>query len=275
MEEGAVILVQEGRVSYGNCRFAELVKRPLEQLIGTDFRDLVIEQDRGNFRHLICEALQGSARGELSLRAADDAVVPVHLGMSLLDLDGVSSICMVVTDLTERKRAEAVMASEQFVRRLIDNAPVGVAVVGRDLRYVLANAAYQAIADRPVVGCTIAEVFPPAVAEIIQPLVQQVLDSGQAAEFREYEAPIRGRTWWNVSEIPLRDEAGNTEAVLILTQDVTQQNLAQEACEQATSDSAGSRGPGRLASSSGTPRRTPPTGAPSITNCSGTNLTRR
>ena len=113
---------------------------------------------------------------------------------------------------------------------MIDNAPIGVAVVGRDLRYLLANAAYQAIAGRPVVGCTIAEVFPPAVAEIVQPLVQQVLDSGAAAEFRQCnEAPVRGRTWWNVSEIPLRDEAGNTEAVLILTQEVTQHKLAQDA----------------------------------------------
>ena len=104
-----------------------------------------------------------------------------------------------------------------------------MAVVGRDLRYVLANPAYQAIADAPVVGRTIAEVFPPAVAEIVQPLVQQVLDSGQAMEFPEYEAPVRGRTWWNVSEIPLRDAAGNTEAVLILTQEVTEQKLAERA----------------------------------------------
>lgn len=134
MQEGAVTLIQAGRVSYSNRRFAEIVKRPLEQIIGAYFGDFVAEPHKGDFDYLVIQALRGSARGEVSLQAADGAAVPVHLGLSLLVLDGQSSLCMVVTDLTERKRAEAVLANEQFVRRLIQSAPIGVAVVGRDLR---------------------------------------------------------------------------------------------------------------------------------------------
>ena len=47
-----------------------------------------------------------------------------------------------------------------------------------------------------------------------------------------YEAPVRGRTWWNISEIPLRDAAGNVEAVLILTEEVTDRKQAAETLRQ-------------------------------------------
>jgi len=232
MQEGAVTLLEDGQIAYSNRRFAEMVKRPLEEVIGSHFCDNLIESDRGCLQQLLRQMIDGAARADLTLQASDGTQVPVHVALGVVVLDAVTSISVVVTDLTERKRAEAVLASEQFVRRLIHEAPIGVAVVSRDLRYVLANPAYQAIADVPVVGRIIAEVFPPAVAEIAQRFVQQVLDSGRELEFREYEAPIRGRTWWNASGIPLRNATGDTEGVMILTQEVTQQKLAEERLRQ-------------------------------------------
>ena len=103
------------------------------------------------------------------------------------------------------------------------------------MRYLLANPAYRSIAgapDSPVVGRTVSEVFPPEVARTVEPFVQQVFKSGELLQIPDYEAPVRGRTWWNVSEIPLRDAAGNTEAVLVLTMEVTEQKLAEERVRQ-------------------------------------------
>ena len=233
MGEGAATLSADGIVHFCNHALADLLKQPLEQVIGTPILQHVAIPDQTAFQSLLCQGLADRAMGEVGLIASDGSTVPVKVGISLQS-DGVAatSLSMIVFDLTERKRTEAVLASAQFMRRLIDNAPIGVAVVDRDLRYVVTNRAYQAIADMPVVGRTIREVFPPAVAAIVQPLIQRVLDSGEAAEFREFEAPIRGRTWWNVSEIPLRDDAGNTEAVLILTQEVTEQKLAGDSLRE-------------------------------------------
>lgn len=232
MQEGAVTLMEDGRINYSNRRFAE-IKRPLEQIVGSHFCEHLIEPDRGGLHRLLDQARGGAARGDLTLQSSDGTQVPVHVALGVVVVETVSSIGVVVTDLTERKRAEAVLASEQFVRRLIDNAPFGVAVVGRDLRYWLANPAYQSIADVPVVGRTIGEVFPPAVTQVFQPLIQLAFESGREMECRECEVPLRGRTWWNVSKIPLRDTAGNIEAVLILMQDVTEQKRAEEELEAA------------------------------------------
>ena len=64
----------------------------------------------------------------MTLQARDGALVPIHVGLGVVVLDGLSSICAVVTDLTERKRAEAVLASEQFVRAILSQAADGIVV---------------------------------------------------------------------------------------------------------------------------------------------------
>ena len=232
MGEGAVMLKADGTIHYCNQGFAAMLQRPLEQIVGTPAPRYLAEADRPVFAALLGRAMEDHTHAEVTFLASDGSAVPSHVGLSPLT-DGTpdASVSMVVTNLTERKRAEHVMASEQFTRRLIDSAPIGIAVVGRDLRYILANAAYQAItgdAATPIVGRAIAEIFPPAVAQIVEPAVQQVFQTGQTVEFREHEAPVHGQTWWNITEIPLRNAEGNTEAVLLLTEDVSKRKRAED-----------------------------------------------
>jgi PAS domain S-box-containing protein len=231
LSEGAATLTADGSIVYCNARFAEIVARPLDRVLGTTIEQYVLPEDRATFAGMLRQAVQNDCRGEVRFQGRDGAAIPLHLSLAAHAGSPMASVCMVATDLTERKRSDQILASEQFVRRLIDNTPMGVAVVGRDLRYILANPAYRTIAgDRgtPVAGRAIAEVFPPAVAQIVEPFVQRVLASGQPQEVQDHEAPIRGRTWWNVSGIPLRNGHGETEAVLILTQEVTERKLAED-----------------------------------------------
>lgn len=230
---GAVTLIQDGRIRYCNRAFAGMLQRPLEAVLGSPVEEHVHESDRSLVKAMLGQCLSGSVSGEAHLCAADGTLIPVHLGLTSMIEEGQGSIGMVVTNLTERKQAEQLLASEQFVRNIVDYAPIGIAVVGRDLRYILANHAYRNTAgDVPVIGRTIAEVFPPAVARIIENAVGQTFENMQPLEFRRYEAPIRGRTWWNVHQIPLHNAEGQVDAVLILTQDVTDQTLADQALRE-------------------------------------------
>ncbi len=76
-------------------------------------------------------------------RAADGTMVPVQVGMTLVVLDGLSSICMVVTDLTERNQAEQVRASEQHYRLLFDRNPDGVFAVDPSGCFIVVNPACE------------------------------------------------------------------------------------------------------------------------------------
>lgn len=236
MAEGAVVLQADGTIHYCNRGFAEMLGRPLEQIIGTPAVRYISAEQRPVFEALLRQGRSAGTHGEVAFLGNDGRAVPVQVGFSpLVDTNPVAAVSLVVTNLTERKRAEHVLASAAFTQRLIDSAPIGVAVVGKDLRYRLANPTYQAIAGEAtasLTGRSIAEVFPPVVAQIVEGAVQQVLDSGQPAEFREYETPIRGRTWWTIHEVPLRDAEGHTEAVLILTEEVTSRKQAENALRE-------------------------------------------
>ncbi|MHB0955315.1 MAG: PAS domain S-box protein [Pirellulaceae bacterium] len=123
MHEGAITLAEEGRITYSNRRFAEMVKRPLEQVIGSYIRQYVVESDQEGLYELIRKSHNGNARGEATLRAGDRAEMPVGVSLSRMVLDGFASICAVFTDLTERKRAESLLASEQQFRSLAESIP--------------------------------------------------------------------------------------------------------------------------------------------------------
>lgn len=145
MQEGAVILGRSGYITYCNRHFAELVKKPLEQVIGACFQEFVSEADRTSLARLMEQAIQASARGELNLRAIDATLLPVHLGMSPLTLDGQPSICAVITDLTQRNQAAQVLASEQHYRLMFERNPDAVFTLDPAGRFILANPACQRI----------------------------------------------------------------------------------------------------------------------------------
>lgn len=233
MQETAVTLIQDGCVLYANSSFSEMLGLPLEKVVGTPFRDYVVEPDRGHLDELFKKVQAGRARGELSLRRGTTGEwVPVLLGLSTVTVNGARSVCAVVVDLTERRRARQIFESERFIRRLIESAPVGVAVVGRDLRYLLANPAYQRTvaeageADVPLAGRTVAEVFRPEVARMVQQSVQRVLESGESLKLVECQMPSSDRRWWNIIKSPLHGPTGQVEAVLIFREDVTERKLA-------------------------------------------------
>ena len=147
---------------------------------------------------------------------------------------------VVFQDITERKRLLAEnRARREFLARLIDMAPVGIAVVrGPDHRYELVNPSYQAIPgvpDAPMVGRTIADVFPGVAAQGALELVERVYRTGETVSICEYEAcvgPGRRETYWNVDYVPLSGPNGDVDGILILASEVTNQVLHRKQLQE-------------------------------------------
>lgn len=159
----------------------------------------------------------------------------------------VQGLVLSLEDMTEHVRAaqqrEHLLAENRaqrvFLEHLVESAPVGIAVVGGpDHRYELVNATYQAIpgvADRPMVGCTIDEVFPDVVAQGVLQMVEEVHRTGQTVSVREVEVSMgseRERTYWNVDYVPLHGLGDQVERVLILAHDITAQAQAEQALRE-------------------------------------------
>jgi PAS domain S-box-containing protein len=228
MSEGAVTMDNAGSIRYCNKAFAELLGQPLEDMTGGYIGQCVRAADQDLFSSMLRQSRGASMHGEIGLCTADGRVVPVYVSLNRIVDCGPESVCLVVTNLTERKQAERIASSEQFIQGLIEEAPIGVAVVDQDLRYLLANPVYRSLARNALVtGRQIEEVFASPIVRIVAPLVRQVLDSDKALHVPECAVPDSGESWWNISLVPLHESGGAVTSVLILAEDITVRKKAE------------------------------------------------
>jgi two-component system CheB/CheR fusion protein len=127
MPQGAATLTVEGTILYCNRHFADLLGRPLPSLLGASVQTFVNPASRPLFEALLREGQAASTQGEVTLERADGTAVPVYLGVNALE-EGALGLCLMVTDLTQQKRQEALVAAEALARSILDQA-VDVIVV--------------------------------------------------------------------------------------------------------------------------------------------------
>ena len=119
MNEGALTLTTDKMILYANECFARMVQRPLEQVIGTSFREFLAEEDRAPLRALLKRAGRAGSKVQLVLHAGNGSKIPVLISIRPLARHGskIVTVGMVVTDMTEARRNEELMRG--FSQRLV------------------------------------------------------------------------------------------------------------------------------------------------------------
>ncbi len=118
MQTGAATLSADGIVLYSNPSLATLLDLPLEAVLGEPLSRFLDEQAAISVSRLLRAAESGVSRGEVQFRRGEGFVL-TQVSLTLLPLEGVPVFCMIVTDLTERKRREeerAQLEREQLAR---------------------------------------------------------------------------------------------------------------------------------------------------------------
>jgi PAS domain S-box-containing protein len=144
MPQSAATLSVNGTILYCNRRFVHLVKRPLQELMGKPLGDLLAPESRQRFETLLARGLGEEVQDEFLLVRPDGASIPVFLGASALQ-EGPLGLCLIVTDLTERRRyrelrksQQALRASEEALRNADRRKDEFLAVLAHELRNPLA-----------------------------------------------------------------------------------------------------------------------------------------
>ena len=145
MSEGALTLTPEGLILYANRRFAEMLRTPLEKVIGSHIYTWFAPASRQVLQTLLRKDATDGRREELALVAADGKQVPVNLSMSHLILEGMpDSFCMVATDLTEQKRNEAMLAADKLARAILEQSADAIVICDAAGRVIRASKQAQA-----------------------------------------------------------------------------------------------------------------------------------
>jgi len=108
MNEGALTLTADAVILYANQCFARMVKRPLEQVMGSSFRHFLSAADRATIRPLLKRADKSGSKIQVFLHAGDGSKMPAQISIRPLEENGFNgaTIGLVVTDMTEARRNE-------------------------------------------------------------------------------------------------------------------------------------------------------------------------
>jgi PAS domain S-box-containing protein len=128
INEGAATLTADGRVLYCNRRLAEMLQQPPHKVIGEPLFRFVGPESRNLLEALLKESLEGGVRREVKLHSTDGSLLlTVLASCQSICAEGLRTVCLLFTDLSERIRVEAELreAYEKVIsseRELTDRA---------------------------------------------------------------------------------------------------------------------------------------------------------
>jgi len=133
MHEGTVTLDRDGLILYCNPQFAVLLGVANDSVTGSAFHKHLNEADSRLFAtQMEAAVLRGHSTAELTLRAHDGSGIPVRLSLTTLDTAGLECVTVLVSDLREQERNEAIVKEEQLSRLILDQAGEAVVVIDNE-----------------------------------------------------------------------------------------------------------------------------------------------
>ena len=133
MSEGAATLGPDGTVLYANRRLAEMLETTREGLVGRSFFGVIESAPGSLVSAMVDSGSDAEWRGAVVLVGAVTGSIPAHMSLTSLSLgDGSVARSVLLTDLRERQRTEAVVAAGQLAQRIFDQASEAVVVCDED-----------------------------------------------------------------------------------------------------------------------------------------------
>ena len=138
MQQGAITLSDNGTIAYCNRRFADLVGRPLGQMLGIAFRVFIPLDARTDYESLLQQGRAGGSQGESHVQHADGTLIPVFLTLNALPPDCGAAVGLLVTDLTTQRHHEKLDALVEALKEADHRKNEFLAMLSHELRSPLA-----------------------------------------------------------------------------------------------------------------------------------------
>ncbi|MEU6577199.1 SpoIIE family protein phosphatase [Streptomyces sp. NPDC046805] len=232
----AVVLDSDGRIRLWSPQARDLFGWSAEEALGRYAARLLIAEEHFELAlELFTEVMDSgkSWAGVFPARHKDGSTRLVEFrNMRLRGRDGAWYALGIAADEVVVREVERDLALSS---RLVAQSPIGLAVFGTDLRYVLVNPALERINGVPArrhLGHTVTEVLPHVDTDLVQTAMRSVLATGtplldQFGTGRTPADPDRDHAWL-ASFYRLEDPGGRVIGVAVSVVDVTEQHHADQ-----------------------------------------------
>ncbi len=233
MRGGAITLAQDGSILYANRFIETILATPLEKIIGSSIELFVHPQDAPALQAVVKQSGQHHAGVELRLTADGGRLVCVYLSATRIVLEDVPVCCLAVTDLTDQKRHEHILAEERLSRSIIDQSADAIVVCNEQGIVIRASEVVWDLIGRSCLEEPFNEIFdirinsgdpaqPGPVAEYTPFLIDHII-AGRSFRSREalIEEPGLPATHLLLSATPLSDNSGAVIGAIVNLADIT------------------------------------------------------
>ncbi len=170
-----------------------------------------------------------------------DGVVHSYLAQKfpIRDAEGdVVGLGVVSTDISEMKQADAALRErEERFRAFVDHTPAAISLKDREGRFVVFNKEFMKRREytdgESPLGKTVFDIFPAEMAKKLDRQDKEVLESGETIDVPlEITRPDGSRQFLQAVKFPVRDSTGAISGIGIISSDVTERKLAEEAVQE-------------------------------------------
>jgi PAS domain S-box-containing protein len=161
MHEGTVTLGADRLILYSNPQFTKMMGMPAHSATGTGFDSFLRPADAKTLAALIeAAAAHSYSTGELDLCTPAGNVIPVGLSVTPLDVAGMQNMCVLVSDLREQRRNEAVHKEERLSRLILEQTGEAIVVIDPQGIVIRRSESADRLARQPVLMSPFERVFP-------------------------------------------------------------------------------------------------------------------
>jgi PAS domain S-box-containing protein len=233
---------RRGVFTYVNPAASQLLGYPAEEMVGTHFTTLVHEDHRERVASRLVQQYQqreGASYDEFPALPRDGRELWIGQNVQLIVKNGrVEGFQAVARDITERKRIQMALERErQQLRDIVTHAPVAMAILDRELRYVAHSrkwARLWGVEGQAIVGRSHAEVAPRLIGRYAD-AIQRALE-GQVVTNPEDAVQLADGstlyTRWTLH--PWLDTEGAVAGVVTVVQNVDLLVRARQAAQEAS-----------------------------------------
>ncbi|MGW0698382.1 SpoIIE family protein phosphatase [Streptomyces sp. NPDC002867] len=237
----AVVLDSQGRIVLWSPQAEQLLGYTPQEALGQYAAQLLVADEHFDLVLSLFQQVMESGQGwegVFRVRHKDGSTRLLEWrNMRLQDDLGGYYALGLATDQPTLRRVERDLALSV---RLVDQSPIGLAVLGSDLRYVAVNPALERIGGRPaddLIGRSIPETLPFGDAESLEAAMREVLASGAPLLDRHVLGRVLsdpvGERAWSVSLYRLEDPGGRVLGIALSVVDVTDRHRAATEAERA------------------------------------------
>jgi PAS domain S-box-containing protein len=255
IEDGLFEMDSTGRATFINTAATEMLGFEPQDFLGSIAHDLVHHSHADGSPYGIADCPMELAFAHGSHHRIVDEVLwrkdgtsfPAEYSATPILRDGFPAGAVVVfRDITERRLAEqALQASEERLRTIVDTLPSIVILKDRDGRHLMINSFYEqatGFTAETVIGRTNAEFMPQELAERIMAVDRKVIETAAPLKFEEQiPHPDGSPHSYLTTKVPLLDALGKPYALVVLATDITTRKRleretleAKERAEEAT-----------------------------------------